>query len=115
MTISQLKQDIVFTATLAGHTLVFHTTWGLFSPKAIDEGTDLLTHHLEIKPGAAVLDLGCGYGPLGLAAAKLAPSGTVDMVDKDFVAVDYANKNAELNQLSNARAYLSNGFDQVPA
>jgi 16S rRNA (guanine1207-N2)-methyltransferase len=115
MTTNELKQDIVFTAELAGHPLTFHSTWGLFSPKAIDEGTDLLIRHLDIKPTDTVLDLGCGYGPLGLTIAKLAPQGQVHLVDKDFVAVDYANQNAALNHLPNARAYLSNGFAQVPA
>jgi 16S rRNA (guanine1207-N2)-methyltransferase len=114
LTTQELKQDIVFTANLAGHPLVLHSTWGLFSPKTIDEGTALLLSQLKIRPDATALDLGCGYGPLGLAIAKLAPAGTVDMVDKDFVAVDYANRNSKLNGLSNTRAYLSNGFDQVP-
>jgi 16S rRNA (guanine1207-N2)-methyltransferase len=114
MTIPELKQDIVFSATLAGHPLTFHSTWGLFSPKSIDEGTDLLVRYLDIPSNAHVLDLGCGYGPLGIAMAKMAPRGSVDLVDKDFVAVEYAIKNIEANNLTNARAYLSNGFAQVP-
>jgi 16S rRNA (guanine1207-N2)-methyltransferase len=114
MTIPELKQDIIFTATLANHPLTFHSTWGLFSPKCIDEGTDLLVRYLDIPTNARVLDLGCGYGPLGLAIAKMAPRGSVDMVDKDFTAVEYANRNAQINGLANARAYLSNGFAQVP-
>jgi 16S rRNA G1207 methylase RsmC len=114
-TIEQLKQDIVFTATLAGVPLTFYSTWGLFSPKQIDEGTELLIKHLEIPRDARVLDLGCGYGPLGLTIAKLAPNGTVDLVDKDFVAVGYSVKNAQVNHLHNVQAYLSNGFDQVPS
>ena len=114
MTIPELKQDIIFPATLAGHSLTFHSTWGLFSPKAIDEGTDLLVRYLEIPSNARVLDLGCGYGPLGITMAKMAPRGSVDLVDKDFVAVDYTTKNIAANNLTNARAYLSNGFAQVP-
>lgn len=113
--IDKLKQDLVFSAHLADHPLTLHSTWGLFSPKQIDEGTALLAGQLEISPVDRILDLGCGYGPLGLAAAKLAPQGSVDLVDKDFVAVEYAAKNAQLNHLTNATAYLSNGFDQVPA
>jgi len=115
MTIPELKQDIVFTEHLCGHQLTFHSTWGLFSPKAIDEGTRLLLGHLQIQPDARALDLGCGYGPLGLTLAKLAPRGQVHLVDKDFVAVEFARKNAKINQLTNAQAYLSNGFAQVPA
>jgi 16S rRNA G1207 methylase RsmC len=108
------KQNIVFTAKLGGHELTFQSTWGLFSPRAIDEGTDLLIKQIELRPTSTVLDLGCGYGPLGLAIAKMAPKGSVDLVDKDFVAVNFANANAALNHIENAHAYLSNGFDQVP-
>jgi len=115
MTISELKQDIVFSATLRGQHLTFHSTWGLFSPKAIDEGTGLLLDQLDIAPNATVLDLGCGYGPLGLAMAKLAPQGHIHLVDKDFVAVEFTRKNAQVNHLTNTSTYLSNGFDQVPA
>jgi len=116
MTIStDPRPDIVFTATLHGQALTFRTTWGLFSPRGIDEGTQLLADKLaDIPPDAACLDLGCGYGPLGLTLARLAPRGSVQMVDKDFVAVDYANANAALNRLPHARAYLSNGFSHVP-
>jgi 16S rRNA (guanine1207-N2)-methyltransferase len=115
MTIPELKQDIVFAANLRGHALTFHSTWGLFSPKAIDEGTGLLLKHLAPQPDAICLDLGCGYGPIGLTLAKLAPHGFVHLVDKDFVAVDFARKNLAANHITNAQAYLSNGFDQVPS
>ncbi|HVQ43673.1 MAG TPA: methyltransferase [Candidatus Saccharimonadia bacterium] len=114
VTIPELKQDISFQATLRGQPLTFHSTWGLFSPKAIDEGTVLLLNHIEIAPNAHVLDLGCGYGPLGLTLAKLAPQGQIHLVDKDFVAIEFTAKNAQLNHLSNTQAYLSNGFAHVP-
>jgi 16S rRNA (guanine1207-N2)-methyltransferase len=114
MATKQLKSNLVFSTRLAGHDFTFHTSWGLFSPKAIDEGTGLLAKYLELPPTATVLDLGCGYGPLGLLAAKLAPQGRVHLVDKDFVAVDFARRNAELNQAGNTQIYLSNGFSHVP-
>jgi len=104
----------VFTETLCGQQLEFRTTWGLFSPREIDAGTRLLLDHVEVEASDRCLDLGCGYGALGLTLARLAPQGEVLMVDKDFVAVDYANANAERNGIRNARALLSNGFDQVP-
>lgn len=114
MTTSELKPDIAFTANLRGHDFTFHSTWGLFSPKAIDEGTGLLIKHLEVPPAATALDLGCGYGPLGLVIARLAPQGHIHLVDKDFVAVDFARQNALANHLPNTTAYLSNGFSHVP-
>lgn len=111
--LDQLRADIVFTAELGGRQLCFHSTWGLFSPREIDEGTRLLIQHIEVSPQDDCLDLGCGYGPIGLALAALAVQGQTLMVDKDFVAVDYANGNARRNGLPNARAILSNGFDQI--
>jgi 16S rRNA G1207 methylase RsmC len=112
--LERLRQDIVFSDTLLGHPLNFHTTWGLFSPRAIDEGTRLLLEHLEVRPDDRAIDLGCGYGPLGLAIARSAPEGSCLMVDKDFVAVEYANGNARRNRIMNAQAMLSDGLRHVP-
>ncbi|OOZ74299.1 methyltransferase [Solemya velum gill symbiont] len=112
-TIDRLRQDIHFSETLNGHTLVFHTTWGIFSPRAIDEGTRLLLEHLEIRENDRAIDLGCGYGPLGLTIAKSAPQGECLMVDKDFVAVEYANANAARNHIDNASAMLSDGLKHI--
>ena len=111
--VKQLREDIVFKETLKGIPFVFHTTWGLFSPRNIDEGTLLLLKYLDISENDDCLDLGCGYGPLGLTMAKLAPNGKTTLVDKDFKAIEYSNSNAKLNQINNAEALLSNGFDQI--
>jgi 16S rRNA G1207 methylase RsmC len=113
--LDRLREDIRLEARLGGRTLTLASTWGLFSPREIDEGTRLLLERLlEVAPDAHCLDLGCGYGPIGLALAALAPGGQTLLVDKDFVAVEYANRNARANRLDNARAILSNGLDQVP-
>ena len=111
---ARYKQDLSIEAVLRGHRLTFRTTWGLFSPTEVDEGTRLLLDHLEIGRADACLDIGCGYGPIGIAMAKDAPEGRVCMVDKDFVAVDYARRNAEVNGLRNCEAILSNGLSHVP-
>lgn len=111
--LTALRQDIVLSAELGGRQLTLHSTWGLFSPREIDEGTRLLLAHLQVQPADDCLDLGCGYGAIGLALASLAPQGQTLMVDKDFVAVDYAALNIRGNRLGNAQAQLSNGFDQI--
>ena len=111
--IRSLREDIVFSATLRGQPLSFHSTWGLFSPRAIDAGTHLLLDHVEVNEADDCLDLGCGYGPIGLTLAKLAPKGRTCLVDKDFVAVEYSALNARLNGLENCEAFLSNGFSAV--
>lgn len=112
--IKKLKQDIIFEETLRGSNLRFFTTWGLFSPEHIDEGTRMLVEEVDIMSAEKVLDLGCGYGPIGLAIAKEYPQSSVHMIDKDFVAVEYAKKNADANNINNCQIYLSNAFDQVP-
>ncbi len=107
------RQDQVFTAPVLGHSLTFHSTWGLFSPEKLDEGSLLLLDHIEFKPALHSIDLGCGYGVLGMAAAKMCPQGQHVLIDKDFVAVEYAQKNCMLNQLGNTYVQLSNGFLHV--
>jgi len=111
--LDKLREDIVFNETLCGQPLTFHTTWGLFSPREVDEGSKLLLQHLKVDEDADCLDLGCGYGALGLTIAKLAIKGQTVLVDKDFVAIDYAKKNAALNKVENIDVLLSNGFDQI--
>ena len=113
--LDRLRQDIVFEEKLKDRAYIFHATWGLFNPKRVDPGTRLLIDYLQAIPDDRCLDLGCGYGPVGLALGHLCPEGEVQMIDKDFVAVDYANANAERNGLENCRAYLSNAFSNVPA
>jgi 16S rRNA G1207 methylase RsmC len=111
--ITELKNDLLIKDTLNNFPMSFKTTWGIFSPRAIDDGSIMLLKYLDVAPTDKCLDLGCGYGVLGLTMAKMAPQGETLMVDKDYVAVDYANQNAKLNQTTNAQAKLSNGFSEV--
>jgi len=110
---SSLREDIRFTEELLGETYRFRSTWGLFSPRNVDEGSRLLLEHMQIRPADDCLDVGCGYGPIGLVMAKHAPRGKTLLVDKDFVAVEYTRKNIRENRLSNCEAILSNGFSHV--
>jgi len=112
-TAEELKEDIFFEAGLRENQLKFVSTWGLFSPKSIDDGSYLLIKHIDIEDGQTTLDLGCGYGAMGLSIAKACPNGKVHLVDKDFVAIQYASKNIKLNGLKNCKAYLSNAFSTV--
>jgi 16S rRNA G1207 methylase RsmC len=109
-----LKRDIVVPATLRGFTFTFASTWGLFSPRAIDAGTRLLIENLDVRRGDSCLDLGCGYGAIGLTMARLCEPGVAYLVDKDFVAVEYAQKNAASHRVENCYVFLSNGFRDLP-
>jgi 16S rRNA G1207 methylase RsmC len=113
--ISKLKKDIILDVELLGTKLNLHTRWGVFSPRSIDDGTLLLMKYISADEGDVCLDLGCGYGPIGLALAQQCHKGQVHMVDKDFIAVELANENAQRNGIVNAKAYLSDAFTHVPS
>ena len=114
MAVDRLSREVEFQTKLRGTPLTFSTTWGLFSPKTVDAGTHLLIEHLDPREGDTCLDLGCGYGAVGITLAKCVPTATVYMVDKDFVAIDYARKNVKQNGLQNCHVLLSNGFSHLP-
>ena len=111
--LDEYRQDIKFTGTLCEQTLSYQSTWGIFSPRELDDGTILLMKYIKVEETDDCFDLGCGYGPIGLTMAKLAPQGETILVDKDFMAVEYSNKNAKANSINNATAMLSNGFQHV--
>lgn len=109
------KQDRLFQVDLKGYNFTFQTTWGLFCPEHVDDGSHLLLEHVNVNPNDTVLDVGCGYGAIGLPLAKQATHGIVHLIDKDFVAVEYAKRNAAQNDIQNVEIYLSNGLSHVPS
>ena len=86
---------------------------GVFSKGGVDFGTRLLAEAVEIPPGSRVLDMGCGYGPLGLAALSLHPDNRVWMVDINARAVELARENLKLNRLENGVVLQGDGFAPV--
>ena len=97
--------------------LRFRVSQELFSSYQIDAGTRLLLKTVSDLAASdsvrKVLDLGCGYGPLGLALAKVQPRRQVHLVDRDALAVEFTRANAQLNGLKNSVAYGSLGYDDV--
>lgn len=102
-----------FTFDLRGRTFRFVTDAGVFSRDRVDFGSVLLIETMEFSPDARVLDVGCGYGPIGLTAAFLAPSGHVTMIDVNERAVSLAKRNAERNGISNVTILVSDLYEQV--
>ncbi len=83
---------------LRGVTVEFYTQPGLFSYKEIDEGTKLLVENIKLpKEDAVILDIGCGYGVIGITLAKAHPRVRVYMVDVNPLAVELAKLNAKHN------------------
>lgn len=105
-----------FTFTLLGNDLLFTTDNGVFSKKTIDFGSRVLIEAAgKENLGSKILDLGCGYGPIGLALAKKNPQANVEMVDVNELALDLAKQNAALNGLRNVNIHQSNIYDKVQA
>ncbi|MFC4765958.1 class I SAM-dependent methyltransferase [Effusibacillus consociatus] len=98
---------------LRGFNLEFWTDAGVFSKGGIDFGSALLIETMEISEKDRVLDVGCGYGPIGITAAKLAVNGSVLMIDINERAVELARKNLTQNAVQNAEVRVSNLFEQV--
>lgn len=107
------RKDIHFKQDVLGHPFEFYTTWGIFSPEKLDDGSLMLLDYIDFKSDDNSIDLGCGYGVLGMTAARECPNGQHLLIDKDFVAVEYARLNCQKNQLTNTHVQLSNGFNQV--
>jgi 16S rRNA (guanine1207-N2)-methyltransferase len=87
---------------------------GVFAHRALDLGTRLLIDAMHVSPTARVLDIGCGYGAIGIVAAKLAPRGEVVLVDSDIRATRLTQRNIELNQVGNATVILGDGVHDLP-
>ena len=96
---------------LLGEKMTFLTDAGVFSKKMIDFGSQLLLKCLEVNQGETVLDVGCGYGPLGLSLAKSYGVQST-MVDINNRALDLARQNAERNKVE-ATIFQSNIYEQV--
>ena len=94
--------------------LRFETQPGVFSHDEIDTGTRLLIEAMRVAPHARVLDLGCGYGPIGIVAARLASKGQVTLIDSDIRATRLAERNLALNGIENAGVVLGDGFKDLP-
>lgn len=104
-----------FRADLRGRSWEFITDAGVFAAGGLDRGTRLLIEALTIPPGAASLvDLGCGYGPVGLVMAALAPWAQVILVDPNERACGLAEENARLNGLANVTVIQGEGLAGVP-
>lgn len=94
----------------------FITDAGVFSKKRVDFGSRLLIETIEIRSAKEILDLGCGYGPIGLVVASTDhPDVHVTLVDVNPRAVELAKRNAQRNQVVHRTSiYLSDGYDAIP-
>lgn len=99
--------------SLRGMPFRFVTDAGVFSKSGIDYGSRVLIDALQFDSGSSVLDVGCGYGPIGLTAAKLNNQGQITMIDINERAVELAKENAKLNSISNVTILQSDIYEAV--
>ena len=97
---------------LAGRRLTVVTAGGVFSPDHVDTGTQVLLREAPPPPTqGALLDLGCGWGPIALSLGLLSPDATVYAVDVNERALELTRANAAAAGLGDLWGYLP---DEVP-
>ena len=97
--------------TLLGTPMRFLTDAGVFSKKMVDYGSQVLLNTLDLESDKTLLDVGCGYGPLGLTLGKVLGIKPT-LIDINRRALDLAEKNAKMNQVE-AVIYQSNIYEKV--
>lgn len=95
-----------------GNTFHLHSLPGVFAFDKLDAGTALLLDQLNVPAGAYVLDIGCGYGIIGMLAARLG-AAQVDMVDANLLAVASARENVSGNAIAHCDVYASDATSAV--
>lgn len=108
---SEPKLGIIQTR-LRGEPFKFLTSSSVFSKKQVDPGTRLLIKAMQLPDEGAVLDVGCGYGPVGIAVAAANPRLHVVMTDVNMRAVQLARRNIKINKVRNAE--VRQGFLYEP-
>ena len=96
--------------TIFGLPMTFVTTDRCFSPKTIDAGTMAMLSRCVLAKGQKVHDLGCGYGVVGVACAKVVGAEHVFMSDVELEAVSLARANASLNGVPQVHVIHSDGY-----
>lgn len=105
----------MYQALLWNQPLEIETTEGLFSPRGADMGTLSMVSAVELESGQKLLDLGCGAGLVGIAAAKVLGEENVWMTDVDPAAVRCAAENAKRNGVENVHLCCGDALDAVDA
>ena len=86
------------TFTYRGNSLTFQTDAGVFSRGEVDTGTRLLLEALPEQMSGEILDLGCGWGVIGISIAKAWPETRVTLADVNTRALDLSRENAKRNR-----------------
>ena len=89
------------------------TDSGVFSRNYVDFGSGLLLKNINKKAPKVIIDMGCGYGILGIYLSKKYPDSKVFLYDVNEKAVELSRNNAQINEALNLRVEVSNLYDKV--
>nr|NNM91465.1 class I SAM-dependent methyltransferase [Bacilli bacterium] len=110
------SDPVLFEATVKGQRLKLYTDHGVFSRGKIDYGTQLLIESVQLNEPVTILDLGCGYGPVGITLALTYPLSQVWMIDRNERAVGLARQNAKKNAvLDRTTIHVGDGLKDFDA
>jgi len=101
------------TVTIRGRPFLFQTDSGVFSREGLDRGTELLLEAIEVGPCESILDLGCGYGVIGIVAAHLSQGGHVILTDVNERAAALARANLVANGTRNAEVRIGDVYAPI--
>ncbi|MHA1221506.1 MAG: class I SAM-dependent methyltransferase [Candidatus Heimdallarchaeota archaeon] len=82
-----------------GNSLAFKSQSGIFGWQKVDTGSELLIDTAEIPASGSILDLGCGYGLIGIVLAKANPNLQITLTDINTLAIKWTRINCKLNEV----------------
>ncbi len=103
----------MITETIKGFKLYFESNSDCFSPKYIDNGTLAMLAFVDFSATDKVLDLGCGYGVVGILAAKFSTPQNIFLTDVNKMAIQYAKRNAKLNNVEGVNIIQSDAYKNL--
>ena len=98
---------------ICGKSFEFLTASSVFSKRKVDSGTRLLIESMVLPEEGCVLDIGCGYGAVGIAVAAFKRKLHVVMTDVNARAVRLAKKNVDLNKVVNVEVRYGFFYEPV--
>lgn len=108
------SEERILEYELKENKFLFISDNGVFSKNHVDSATDLLLKTIYEEVKGEVLDVGCGYGVIGISIAKNSNVKTVSMIDINHRALELASKNAVKNKVSEkVKIFESDGFEKI--
>lgn len=109
--VSDIKQ---IKYTYKNKDIYYYVDCGVFSKERVDFGSNVLINALpDLSNYSNILDVGCGYGTIGLAVAKAYPLLSIDMIDVNERAISLTKMNIDYNKVKNTNVFLSNLYLNV--